>query len=159
MYLCSLGCLRSAVYFGEGKPATINYHDPFSRVRLKRLAFSAESNPLLQTLANAHSRRSSSTELMELGNPQIWGQGNREHIDLNTRLRLILDVIERLYALHQKSILHRDSKPENIRHHDTVRAKLAGMNTLVSEQVIYSNCFYQILGVAETCPTNNRWRQ
>jgi len=70
------------------------------------------------------------TELMELGNLRDWSKLNREHINLVTILRLMLDVTEGLGHLHRKGILHRAINPENILlYHDeenTIRAKLAG---------------------------------
>ena len=71
------------------------------------------------------------TELMELGDLQQWSQSNREFIQLDVIMRLMLDVTEGLADLHREMILHRDIKPSNILlqydEENTVRAKLAGM--------------------------------
>ena len=63
-------------------------------------------------------------------------------MNLKTVLRLMLDVTEGLSALHQEGILHRNIKPSNILLYldgNTVRAKLAGMNTPTFSMVNYFN--------------------
>ena len=70
------------------------------------------------------------TDLMELGNLEIWSKDNKRNLNLLTVMKLMSDVTKGLSILHREKILHLDVKPSNILlHHgegNTIRAKLAG---------------------------------